>query len=65
MGGELTKVQPDWREGPRDLSQSRISNFNEALDEVRNLLQRDDESRSQGEDGQRPAQRLQSQLRDG
>ena len=65
--GELTKVQTDWREGLRDLAQSRISNFNETLDEVRNLKQRDDESRSQGEDGQeaRPAQRLHSQLRDG
>ena len=27
--GELTKVQSDWREGLRDLAQSRISNFNE------------------------------------
>ena len=47
--------------------QSRISNFNEALNEVRSLLQRDDESRSQGEDGQeaRPAQCLQSQLGEG
>ena len=64
---ELTKVQPDWREGLRDLEQSRITNFNEALHEVRNLLQRDDEPRSQGEDGHeaRPAQRLQSQLCDG
>ena len=33
--GELTKVQSDWREGPENLVQSRISNFNEALDEVR------------------------------
>ena len=49
-----------------DLAQSQVSNFNEAFDEVRSLLQRDDESRSQGEDGQeaRPAQRLQSQHRD-
>ena len=60
--GELTEVQSDWREGLRDLAQSRVS-FNEALDEVRSLLQRDDESRSQGEDGQeaRLAQCLQSQ----
>ena len=63
---ELTKVQSDWQEGQRDLAQSRVSNFNEALDEVRNLVQRDDESRSQGEDGQEacPAQCLQSQLSD-
>ena len=50
--GELTDVQPDWQEGPQDVAQSRIRNFNEALDEIRSLLQRDDESRSQGEDGQ-------------
>ena len=65
--GELTKVRPDWRYGPRDLVQSRIRNFNEAHDEVRNFLQRDYESRSQGEEGQeaRPSQCLQSQLSDG
>ena len=65
--GELTKVQSDWREDLRDLAQSRVSNFNEALNEVRSPLQRDDESRSQGEDGQgaRPAECLQSQLSDG
>ena len=65
--GELTEVVPDWREGLRDLTQSRIRNFNEALDEIRSLLQRDDESRSQEEDGQeaRPAQCLQSELSDG
>ena len=40
--GELTTVQSDWREGLRDLEQSRISNLKEALDEVRNFLQRDD-----------------------
>ena len=37
--GELTKVQSDWREGLRDLAQSRISNFNEVFDKVRSLLQ--------------------------
>ena len=65
--GELTEVQSDWREGLRDLAQSRVSNFNEALNDVRSLLQREDESRGQGEDGQeaRPAQCLQSQLSDG
>ena len=31
--GELTKVQSDWREGLRDLAQSRTSKLNEALDE--------------------------------
>ena len=30
--GEVTTVQSDWREGLRDLAQSRISNFNEVLD---------------------------------
>ena len=65
--GELSEVQPDWQQGLRDLAQSRIRNFVEALDEIRSLLQRDDESRSQGEDGQeaRPAQCLQSELSDG
>ena len=38
--GELPKVQPDWPEGLRDLAQSRVSYFYEALDEVRSLLQR-------------------------
>ena len=37
---ELMKVQSDWREGLRYWVQSRISNFNEALDEVKSLLQR-------------------------
>ena len=65
--GELTEVEPDWREGLRDLTQSRIRNFNEALDKIRSLLQRDDESWSQGEDGQeaRLAQCLQRWLSDG
>ena len=54
------KARETWRK-------SRISNFDEALDDVRSLWLRDDESRSQGEDGQeaRPAQCLQCQLRDG
>ena len=32
--GELTRVQSDWREGSANLVQSRISNFNKALDEA-------------------------------
>ena len=41
MGAVATsqEVQSDWREGLRDLAQSQVSNFNEAFDEVRNLLQ--------------------------
>ena len=35
------KVQSDWREGLRYWVQSRISNFNEALDEVRSFPQRE------------------------
>ena len=37
---ELMKVQSDWREGLRNLVQSRISNFNEALVEVKSIPQR-------------------------
>ena len=56
--GELAKIQSDWRGGLRDLS--TVTDHQEALDEVRSLLQRDNESRSQGQDGQeaRPAQRF-------
>ena len=38
---KLVKVQSDWREGLRYWVQSRISNFNEALVEVRSLPQRE------------------------
>ena len=55
--GELSEVQPDWQEGLQDLAQSRIRNFNEALDEIRSLLQRDDESRSQERMARKPVLR--------
>ena len=35
------KVQSDWRESLRFWVQSRISNFNKALDEGRSLQQRE------------------------